>query len=965
MNALDLYNNTHSLGLAKKTRVQAQGRDAVENVSQIPFEDPEVERICHEHDVYTIDDAAQVTSIKGWWYNSKHDIKTLNELKYFTGLKSVEAHAFANYYSLQSIVIPDSVTSIEKYAFYNCYSLQTINIPDSVTKIGEWTFCCCRSLQSINIPNSVTSIGEKAFHSCSSLQSINIPDSVTNIGFDAFYNCDSLQSIFISKNCPIYNKIKEKYPYIQLVEPSVNESDLGLAKKTRQQAQGRDAVDIMPIVFKDQEAQALCHSVGVYTIQDAAELTELPEEYFSENDDLMWFPELKYFTRITEIPNYCFKGDRFVGDIILPSAGNLRVLGEYAFAYCFELDKIDIPEGVEEIKRCCFKECRELKVIKIPSTIKYIAPNSFDNCNKIEELIVPSCAKEDLGDSIQYIVNFINNHCNNKNNIKITWIDSISESHSLGLAKKTRQQAQGKDAIENVNASDIPFIEDEVRELCNEIDVYTFEDAAKTKTLDYAKGIFSDRGFEQFPEFQYFTSIEEVPAEFFYDNTLLYNIKLPASGNLHAIRGRAFKNCSSLEEIVIPEGVDSIGTNCFFGCSELKKITLPSTIRVIAKDAFNGCTSLKAIYMHKKTFSSPLVFNDLLFAVYNIGHGVREYFEFKCIEDEALVTESNLGLAKKARAQAEDKDPVDNLNDDSWVLMEAPAWSNYDSKTNDQFRKKFPDRELYVYSSGWGIYQQMILVKLSEVKDIDSIYNWSRWAKTKKLYKIPRKFKIDAPIEEIKKYVSDNCEYGDFERIDFSLRESNLGLAKKVSKEKEKVTSEDTAEQLLTITEEDITYLYNKWGHLLIKASDEFWADPTRRPSTNLRTTFDTQTGRTFKSIESRIRESYSKFITDMTDGDMMFNHNNSWGQEGHCILEFYDYRVIKNRRSLKNSIYFSYTYYGDYRQYMIDFVYERGKHMNLIKDWYIPETVKCLQKNPEFIHYFLSKLGRKAVVDK
>jgi len=38
---------------------------------------------------------------------------------------------------------------------------------------------------------------------------------------------------------------------------------------------------------------------------------------------------------------------------------------------------------------------------------------------------------------------------------------------------------------------------------------------------------------------------------------------------------------------------------------------------------------------------------------------------------------------------------------------------------------------------------------------------------------------------------------------------------------------------------------------------------------------------------------------------------------------------------------------------------------MNLIKDWYIPETVKCLQKNPEFIHYFLSKLGRKAVVDK
>ena len=720
----------------------------------------------------------------------------------------------------------------------------------------------------------------------------------------------------------------------------------------------------MPIVFKDQEAQALCHSIGVYTIQDAAELTELPEECFSENDDLMWFPELKYFTRITEIPNSCFEGDRFVDDIILPSAGNLRVLGENAFAYCFELVKIDIPEGVEEIKRCCFKECRELKVIKIPSTIKYIAPNSFDNCNKIEELIVPACAKEDLGDSIQYIANFINNHCNNKNKIKITWIDSISESHSLGLAKKTRQQSQGKDAIENISV--IPFIEDEVRELCNEIDIYTFGDAANTKTLDYAKGIFSDRGFEQFPEFQYFTSIEEVPAEFFSDNTLLYNIKLPASGNLHAVRGRAFKNCSSLEEIVIPEGVDSIGTNCFFGCGELEKITLPSTIRVIAKDAFSGCTSLKAIYMHKKTFSSPWVFDDLQFAINNIGYGVRGDFEFKCIEDEALVTESNLGLAKKVKAQAEDKDPVDNLNDDPWILMEAPAWSNYDSKTNDQFREKFPDRELYVYSSGWGIHHQMILAKLSEIKDIDSIYNWSRWVKTKKLYKIPREFKIDTPIEEIKKYVSDNCEYGDFERIDFSLRESNLGLAKRVSKDKEKVKPEDEVENLITITEEDIERLYDMWGHVTIEASDNFWNDPSRLPHENLRTTKETASGRNLKSMETLIRESYTKFIIDMTDGDMFFYHDTNWGQEGHCVIDFYDYRIIKNRRSMRNIIFHGWRYYElSYRQYMIDFVYERGKRMNLIRDWYIPETVGCLKKNPDFIHYFLEKLGKKQKVDK
>ena len=741
-------------------------------------------------------------------------------------------------------------------------------------------------------------------------------------------------------------------------------SSLGLAKKARSQAQDKDAVDnVSQIPFKDPEARDLCHSIGVYTFQDAAELVELPDECFSENDDLMWFPELQYFTGLVEIPINCFNGDRFVGDIILPSGGNLKALKDYAFCNCFELTEIDIPEGVIEINRFCFKGCKELKTVKLPSTIRHISGNSFDQCNNLEEIIVPASAKKELGNTIDFIVNFINKYTYNDNDIKVIWVDNVSESLNLGLAKKTREQSQDKDAIGNVSV--IHFIEDEVRELCNEIDVYTYEDAAKTKSLEYAGAIFSDKGFEQFPEFQYFTGIEEIPAEFFEDNVLMRTIKLPSSGKLETIRARAFKNCQCLEEIVIPEGVKTIHADCFWGCGSLKKITLPSSLRMIAKNALSGCTSLKTIRLPKEIFSMPWTFNDLSFAINNIGHEVQGDFKFEVVDENGnAVTESALGLAKKAKAQAEDKDPVDNLYD-QWVLVDAPAWTNYDYKNNAQFREKFPDRELYVYSSGFGIHRQMILAKLSEIKDIDSIYNWSRWVKTKKLYKIPKEFKIDTPIEEIKKYVSDNCEFSDFERIDFSLKESNLGLAKKVSKDKEKVTSEDTAEQLLTITEEDITYLYDMWGHLLIDASDEFWTDPTRSPSTNLRTTFDTQTGRNFKSMESRIRESYSKFITDMTDGDMMFNHHTSWGQEGHCILEFYDYRVVKNRRSLKNSIYFSYTYYGDYRQYMIDFVYERGKRMNLIKDWYIPETVKCLQKNPEFIHYFLSKLGRKAVVDK
>lgn len=109
---------------------------------------------------------------------------------------SIGQSAFEGCNNLKSISIPNGVTSIGNKAFYECKKLENIIIPDGVTIIRFNTFYGCESLEWVSLPESVYYIDQFAFKNCSSLKSIIIPSAVTKIAIAAFLHCDALTTVY-------------------------------------------------------------------------------------------------------------------------------------------------------------------------------------------------------------------------------------------------------------------------------------------------------------------------------------------------------------------------------------------------------------------------------------------------------------------------------------------------------------------------------------------------------------------------------------------------------------------------------------------------------------------------------------------------------------------------------------------------------------------------------------------------
>ena len=125
---------------------------------------------------------------------------------------------------------------------------------------------------------------------------------------------------------------------------------------------------------------------GKLTYNEAAAVTSLGDA-FKGKTALKKFPELYYFTGITELNDDAFNGCTNLATIRLPKG--LKKIGARALKDCKKLAQVNLPTGVNAIDEEAFAGCTSLTGIELSNEITTVEKGLFRGCSALTTFNLP------------------------------------------------------------------------------------------------------------------------------------------------------------------------------------------------------------------------------------------------------------------------------------------------------------------------------------------------------------------------------------------------------------------------------------------------------------------------------------------------------------------------------------------------------------------------------------------------
>lgn len=267
------------------------------------------------------------------------------------------------------------------------------------------------------------------------------------------------------------------------------------------------------------------------------------------------------------------------GACVLP-AGTLAV-GDDAFAWCEQLVRVQLCQGLTEIGSGAFAMCTGLTGIDLPDSIGTIGPSAFAGSG-LERIVLPMRLMV-LQDRVFF-------GCEALSDIWMPPGLTAIEDEVFGGCSMERITLPTEISYLGVN----PFVGcDSLTEIVlpQGHPVYAMEgsllmDRSEMNIIACLTGVIG--------EFDIPEGVVSVGDYAFFGCSELTDIHFPST--LRRIGSAGFSSCMTCTSLVLNDGLEAIGDLAFSDCFLLEDIRIPRSVTELGEELFDSCGSLQAVH---------------------------------------------------------------------------------------------------------------------------------------------------------------------------------------------------------------------------------------------------------------------------------------------------------------------------------------------------------------------------------